>query len=94
MNKKAQSETSRSPLSKWWVSVLLAIIMYMVLKYLVPGLTPEGSSLYNVGQAAPDFAPLVAIPFLLLAAKQLYDNELPKNEHGESDHSNEEETPR
>ncbi len=80
MNNKIKSEVRRSPLSKWWVSVLLAIIVYMGLKYLVPSLVPEGSSLFNLCQAAPDFAPLAAIPFLLLAAKQLYDNELPEKD--------------
>lgn len=93
MNKKTKTEARRSPLSKWWVSVLLAIIVYMGFKYLVPGLIQEGSSLFNISQSGPDFAPLAAIPFLLLAAKQLYDNELPKDEHTKSDHNDEDETP-
>lgn len=90
MTKEKESATKRSPLSNWWVSILLAIAAYMGLKYLVPGLCQEGSAFFTLCQAAPKFAPLAAIPFLLLAAKQLYDTELPKKDSSENDNGNEE----
>jgi len=65
----------------WWVSILLAIAVYCGLKYLVPELcTQQDSSFFQLCQAAPTFAPLAAIPFLLLAGKQLYDSDIPKEE--------------
>jgi hypothetical protein len=57
----------------WWVSVLLAIGSYCSLKFVVPGLQLTSPTWQKLAQAAPTFAPLVTIPFLLLAAKQLYD---------------------
>lgn len=47
----------------WWLSLLLAVITYAGLKY---GLA---------GSPLAKLAPLVAIGFLLLAAKQLYDGD-------------------
>lgn len=87
MSKEIPSEGKRTIFSKWWVSVLLAITVYMGLKYLVPGLFQEDSPLFKICQTAPNFAPLASIPFLLLAAKQLYDTELPQEEIDESNHS-------
>ena len=47
----------------WWLSLLLAVIVYPALKY---GLA---------GSPLAKLAPLVTIGFLLLAAKQLYDGD-------------------
>jgi hypothetical protein len=60
----------------WWVSVLMAIGSYCSLKYIVPELHLENPTLQKLSQAAPSFAPLATIPFLLLAAKQLYDSDI------------------
>ncbi len=57
----------------WWVSVLMAIGSYCILKFVIPGLQLTNPTWQKLAQAAPTFAPLVTIPFLLLAAKQLYD---------------------
>ncbi len=57
----------------WWVSVLLAIGSYCSLKFVIPGLQPTNPALLKLAQAAPSFAPIITILFLLLAAKQLYD---------------------
>ena len=67
----------------WWVSVLLAIMSYCSLKYLVPELHLPNPTLEKLSHAAPSFAPLAAIPFLLLAAKQLYDSDIGKKGEGE-----------
>jgi hypothetical protein len=71
----------------WWINILLAISSYCGLKFVVPELHFTHPTLQNLTQAAPAFAPLATIPFLLLAAKQLYDvdnaakdNEKTKNE--------------
>lgn len=63
----------------WWFSVLLAIFSYSVLKYAIPQQQPSNHFLYSLCQVAPDAAPLSAIGFLLLAAKQLYDGDTPGN---------------
>lgn len=60
----------------WWVSILLAIGSYCTLKYIIPELTMPNPTLQKLAQAAPTFAPLATIPFLLLAAKQLYDTDI------------------
>jgi hypothetical protein len=57
----------------WWLSLLAAVLSYVLLKYIAPLLAPDHPFLYRLCSAGPDFAPIVAIPFLLLAAKQLYD---------------------
>lgn len=56
----------------WWVSVLMAIIGYLGLKYGSGYLLAPGHRLSGL---LPQFAPVVAMGFLLLAAKQLYDND-------------------
>ena len=64
----------------WWVSVVCAIACYCSFKYLIPQLQPTIPALAGMVRAAPSFAPLVTIPLLLLAAKQLYDIDQPKDE--------------
>jgi len=71
----------------WWGSVLLAIGSYCSLKYLVPELHPTNPALQKLAQAAPTFAPFTTIPFLLLAAKQLYDTDLGDGGEDNSDSS-------
>jgi len=65
------TKTNRS--IPWWVNVLLAIGSYCTLKFVVPEIHLTHPTWQNLAQAAPTFAPLATIPFLLLAAKQLYD---------------------
>lgn len=62
----------------WWLSTLLAGIFYIVFKYLLPSL--ENQYLHEFFQFAPQLAPILAAPFLLLAAKQLYDGAPEKKE--------------
>jgi len=57
----------------WWLSVLLAIFSYCVLKYFVPHLQFSNETLLNLAMAAPGLAPIAATLFLLLAAIRLYD---------------------
>ncbi|OEU49450.1 MAG: hypothetical protein BA862_12210 [Desulfobulbaceae bacterium S3730MH12] len=57
----------------WWLSVLLAIFSYCVLKYFAPQLQLSNETLQNMAMAAPGLAPIAAILFLLLAAIRLYD---------------------
>lgn len=80
--KKDKSTRLRSPVRiTWWVSVIIAVCCYCGLKYLVPALHPASPFLQKLALAAPSFAPIITIPLLLLAAKQLYDtNEPPGND--------------
>ncbi len=64
----------------WWLSILAAIIVYSVLKYLVPNLFLENPEMQQLSQLAPQLAPVLTIPFLLLGAKQLYDGVTPDKE--------------
>ena len=75
----------------WWINILLAIGSYCSLKFVVPELHFTHPALQSLAEAAPAFAPLATIPFLLLAAKQLYDvdnavkdDEKPENDQGEN----------
>jgi hypothetical protein len=70
--------TSQSRHIPWWVSIIFAIITYCTLKYILPELAPGSQKLNNFFQLGPVAAPVLTIPFLLLAAKQLYDTDLPK----------------
>lgn len=74
--KQAEKRGDRKNGLPWWLSILLAIASYCIFKYLVPGMDLENPTLRNLAQAAPSFAPITAIPFLLLAAKQLYDSDI------------------
>ena len=56
----------------WWGSVLLAILAYCSLKYGVIQLLPAEKRIVALSQL---LAPLSAMGFLLLAGKQLYDND-------------------
>ena len=76
----------------WWISVLLAIGTYCTLKYVIPDLQPTNSFLDKLRKAAPFFAPLATIPFLLLAAKQLYDSDIGEEEDDKSTNSHEEDS--
>lgn len=78
------------PRLPWWGSVLLAAGIYCVLKYGVPLLHPASPGLEKLVGAAPVFAPFLTIPWLLLAAKQLYDTEQPK---GKTTGADRDETP-
>lgn len=75
----------------WWANVLLAIGSYCMLKFVVPGLSVSNNSLQKLVQAAPTFAPLVTIPFLLLAAKQLYDTDIEEKKPHQPDGDDEKE---
>ena len=63
----------------WWGSVLLSIFFYCGLKYGFPELQLADPGMQKLAQAAPSFAPILAIPFLLLAAKQLYETDIRDN---------------
>lgn len=75
----------------WWGSVVLAIIGYLGCKYgPLYLLDPQ----HRLSDLLPQFAPVVAMGFLLLAAKQLYDH---PDEQGENDVAHDDsgkETPR
>ena len=76
----------------WWVSVLMAIGSYCLLKFVIPNLHPTNAAFQKLSQIAPTFAPITAILFLLLAAKQLYDidADTSNRENGNPDSSQEE----
>lgn len=62
----------------WWVSILCAVGTYCTLKYVLPELRPADQKFGDLFQLGPIAAPVLTIPFLLLAAKQLYDTDLPE----------------
>ncbi len=83
MTKKGLARPSLPYRMPWWASILMAIVFYCALKYGIPRLYLTHPALQQLAQAAPTFAPILAIPWLLLAAKQLYDTDAPKNNAGE-----------
>lgn len=58
----------------WWVSIIIATLLYCSFRYVLPDLHPANPSFASFCQAAPNIAPIITIPFLLLGAKQLYDD--------------------
>jgi hypothetical protein len=93
-DKESSDSASPKPATRvpWWVSVLMAIGSYCCLKFIVPELHLEDPTLQKLTQAAPSFAPLATIPFLLLAAKQLYDSDIGEEEE-EMPRNNQEKDP-
>ena len=81
MNQKQSGKTSNTSSKKhipWWVSIVCAVATYCTFKYILPELAPANQKLKELLQLGPVVAPVLTIPFLLLAAKQLYDTDLPK----------------
>ena len=64
----------------WWVSIICAIATYCTFTYILPNLKPGSQTLYDLFQMGPTAAPVLTIPLLLLAAKQLYDTDIPSEE--------------
>lgn len=58
----------------WWLSVIMAIVSYIGLKYLAPVLAIS-PGLAPLAGFLPQIAPLAAIGFLLFAALLLYDRD-------------------
>jgi hypothetical protein len=69
----------------WWASILIGATLYCALTYLAPHLQPANDTLAKLFALAPELAPIVTIPFLLLGAKQLYD--IPPEEPDQDDDS-------
>lgn len=86
-NTRQQNAVRRA--TPWWANIIVAIACYCTLKYLIPALHPKNPALLKFSEAAPAFAPLVAIPFLLLAAKRLYDTDRVDSHHEETDSDDE-----
>ncbi|MFT5699503.1 MAG: hypothetical protein ACI8ZB_002363 [Desulforhopalus sp.] len=72
------AETKPTQRIPWWVSIIGAIATYGMLKYVLPEIAWGNQGLNDFFQLAPVAAPVLTIPFLLLAAKQLYDTDLPE----------------
>ncbi|SDO73550.1 hypothetical protein [Desulforhopalus singaporensis] len=73
-----RSEKGRGRLKwPWWLSVVAAAISYAGLKYGVQKLHRGHPDLDGLVTIFPELAPIVAILFLLLGAKQLYDDAPP-----------------
>lgn len=81
-HKVAEEQTRRMP---WWASIICAIVTYCTLKYIVPEIQTGNETLGNLFQMGPVAAPVLTIPFLLLAAKQLYDTDIPETEYVDHD---------
>ncbi len=77
-----KKEVRRIP---WWVSIVCAIGTYCSLKYIVPEIQTTNETLSNLFEMGPIAAPVLTIPLLLLAAKQLYDTDLPEENREEND---------
>jgi len=67
------SDTAPARRFPWWGTVILAIAAYCSLKYGTPLLSTGIPELDAFLRKTPALAPIVTIPLLLLAAKQLYD---------------------
>jgi len=67
------SDTAPARRFPWWGTIILAIAAYCSLKYGAPLLTTGKPELDAFLRQTPALAPIVTIPLLLLAAKQLYD---------------------
>jgi len=62
----------------WWVSVLVATVAYISLKYIIPSIETESILVKSIGTIGPKFAPFVAIFFLLPAPFSLYEEKRKK----------------
>lgn len=65
----------------WWLSIIVATVLYCLFRYLLPTLSPTHPALQKFFRLAPDIAPVITIPFLLLGAKQLYEGTTPEGDN-------------
>ena len=56
----------------WWLHLLIAILSYSTLKYFLPALASSQVDREQLTELGGQFAPIIAIIFLLLAANGLY----------------------
>ncbi|MBM9519298.1 hypothetical protein JWG39_05610 [Desulforhopalus vacuolatus] len=69
----------------WWLSILIGAAFYGLCTWLLPNMETQNAGLNRFFAAAPDLAPVLSIPFLLLGAKLLYD--LPSADRNEKEDS-------
>jgi len=67
------SGSYKPPLCPWWGTILCGIAAYCFLRYWAPQLATGNVNFDRLLAQGPSLAPIVTIPLLLLAAKQLYD---------------------
>ncbi len=58
----------------WWISVGVAVAVYLALRFVVPSIAGESLFLKSIASVAPNIAWLVAIVFLLPAAVSAVDS--------------------
>lgn len=71
MNRSASKQPSAGARIPWWLSVLLAIASYFLLKHLAPDLA-QSAGYAGLAGFFVYLAPLITIAFLLQAATLLY----------------------
>lgn len=79
LHNSPEPSNSRQSFFPWWVSLLLALFCYGCFRYLLPALQQTmgiSQTLIEIGQS---LAPIITSLFLLLAAKQLYDQTIPED---------------
>lgn len=69
----------------WWLTVLAAIATYSGLKYILPQIKSQNEFITTLAEIGPTIAPILTIGLLLLAAKQLYDKDLPGSDNQAED---------
>lgn len=52
----------------WWVNVILAVVVYISFKYLIPSMVFQNIFFNAFAKLAPNLAPIVAAPLLIVAA--------------------------
>ena len=68
MARKNKSILNQLAVLPWWISLLLAAILYNLLKYVIPVLSFDNMVFNAVSKAAPSWANLVIIPLFATAA--------------------------
>ncbi len=60
----------------WWFSAILAVISYVSLKFILPSMLLHSSDFVNqaVAKAAPTFAPIISILFVITGGLSLFRN--------------------
>lgn len=57
----------------WWGYVILAALVYLLMKYAAPMIESENTVLITFSRLGPTFAPFGSLIFLLLAPISLYE---------------------
>lgn len=74
MRKRNQTILNDISAFPWWLGLIIAVVIYVLLKYLLPAIESKNVLINSIGKASPSLAPLFSGLVVLAAAKSAFDS--------------------